>query len=158
MCTKADNNAMHLTKLIKTIDTIRRYHRSDSPYGAYIADPHTAVGLCAASHYLSTHKEEANGTASSHSGLIQIILSTAHPAKFSSAVEEALSENATFDFNRDVLPDEFKGLLEKERRVIEVKGTDPELTKKVVKEQVKKLFGNIVGKDGKSQAENTTSV
>ncbi|KAK9900714.1 threonine synthase [Cystobasidium minutum MCA 4210] len=142
----------------ETIDTIRRYHRSDSPYGAYIADPHTAVGLCAASHYLSTHKEEANGTASSHSGLIQIILSTAHPAKFSSAVEEALSENATFDFNRDVLPDEFKGLLEKERRVIEVKGTDPELTKKVVKEQVKKLFGNIVGKDGKSQAENTTSV
>lgn len=155
---KADNVSLSLN--VQTIDTIRRYHRSDSPYGAYVADPHTAVGLCAASHYLKTHSQ-ANGASPSpsHPAITQIILSTAHPAKFSSAVEEALSQNASFDFHRDVLPEEFKGLLEKERRVIDVKGTDPELTKDVVKEQVRKLFGNIVGKDGKAQdGENTASV
>jgi len=40
-----------------------------------------------------------------------------------------------------VLPKEFAGLLEKERRVIDVEGADPELTKKIVMEQVEKLYG-----------------
>lgn len=71
-----------------------------------------------------------------------------------------MKQNASFDFHRDVLPEEFKGLLEKERRVIEVKGTDPELTKEVVIEQVQKLFGKNVAMDGKKadSAENTASV
>jgi len=144
----------------QTIDTIRRYHRSDSPFGAYIADPHTAVGLCAASHYLRAHTQSNSTSTSSSPALVQIILSTAHPAKFSSAVEEALKQNASFDFHRDVLPEEFKGLLEKERRVIDVKGTDPELTKEVVIEQVKKLFGENARMDGKKGEveENTASV
>jgi threonine synthase len=107
-------------------------------------DPHTAVGLCAASRYASAHS----------SSTPLIILSTAHPAKFSSAVEEALKENTTFDFDRDVLPEEFKGLLEKERRVIEVENAEPELTKKVVAEQVEKLFGKVFG----DSEENTASV
>ena len=77
----------------------------------------------------------------SSDGVTQVILSTAHPAKFSSAVEDALSSHAAFNFERDVLPKEFAGLLEKERRVIDVEGADPELTKKIVMEQVEKLYG-----------------
>ena len=37
-----------------------------------------------------------------------------------------------FDFERDVLPPEFKGLLERERRVIDVEAADVELVKKVI--------------------------
>ena len=62
----------------------------------------------------------------------QIVLSTAHPAKFSEAVTRALDGAPAFDFERDVLPLEFKGLLERERRVIDVEGADVELVKKVV--------------------------
>lgn len=38
----------------------------------------------------------------------------------------------SFDFARDVLPDEFKGLLEKERRVINVDAADVGLVKDVI--------------------------
>lgn len=39
------------------------------------------------------------------------------------------------------MPEEMKGLLEKEKRVIVVEGTDPELMKRIVKREVEKLFG-----------------
>lgn len=65
-------------------------------------------------------------------------------------MEDALSDHASFDFNRDVLPDEFKGLLEKEKRIIEVDGPDPELTKKVVMDQVEKLYGQAPPKVAKA--------
>jgi threonine synthase len=47
------------------------------------------------------------------------VLSAAHSTKFSEAATRALSEQETFDFERDVLPQEFRGLLE-ERTVIDV--------------------------------------
>lgn len=50
---------------------------------------------------------------------MQVVLSTAHPAKFSDAVTRALSNVKGFNFDEDVLPEEFKGLLKKERRVID---------------------------------------
>ena len=62
----------------------------------------------------------------------QIVLSTAHPAKFSEAVTRALEGSPAFNFERDVLPPEFKGLLERERRVIDVEAADVELVKKVI--------------------------
>jgi threonine synthase len=51
-------------------------------------------------------------------------LATAHPAKFSSAVELALSADAypEFNFNRDVLPEELKALDGLEKRIHKVKG------------------------------------
>jgi threonine synthase len=52
--------------------------------------------------------------------VVQVVLSTAHPAKFSEAVTNALSTSQGFDFERDVLPQEFRGLLEKERRFVNV--------------------------------------
>ncbi|KDN53157.1 putative THR4-threonine synthase [Tilletiaria anomala UBC 951] len=79
---------------------------------SYLVDPHTAVGMCAANRLVSSNRSATH----------QIILSTAHPAKFSEAVVSSLeSAGAQFDFDRDVLPPEMHGLLEKERRVIDVK-------------------------------------
>lgn len=67
---------------------------------------------------------------------VQIILSTAHPAKFSEAVSQALQGSSQFNFDRDVMPEEFKGLLQKERRVIDVEGPDVELVKRVIEKYV----------------------
>lgn len=72
--------------------------------------------------------------------IVQIVLSTAHPAKFASAVASSLSSSTSFSFERDVLPKEFEGLLEREKRVIDVAGTEPELTKEVVRREVERLF------------------
>jgi threonine synthase len=63
---------------------------------------------------------------------VQIVLATAHPAKFSEAVTQALEGRANFNFERDVLPEEFRGLLEKEKRVIDVEGPDVDLVKSVI--------------------------
>jgi threonine synthase len=60
------------------------------------------------------------------------VLSTAHPAKFSESVSRALEGSPNFNFDRDVLPPEFRGLLEKERRVIEVERPEGELVKAVI--------------------------
>ena len=58
-----------------------------------------------------------------------MVLSTAHPAKFSEAVTRALQSSSHFNFERDVLPKEFHGLLDKEKRVIDVRITDnPKVT------------------------------
>lgn len=62
----------------------------------------------------------------------QIILSTAHPAKFSEAVTRALSGYSGFDFEKDILPREFEGLLQKERRVINVDSPTVEAVRKVI--------------------------
>ncbi|OBZ76673.1 Threonine synthase [Grifola frondosa] len=103
----------------QTLETIRYYFESEP---SYVADPHTAVGLCAA-RIIATHNAPST---------VQIVLSTAHPAKFSEAVTRALESSAHFNFERDVLPDEFKGLLDRERRVIDVEAPEVELVKKVI--------------------------
>jgi threonine synthase len=97
--------------------TIREYYTS--PSKSYTADPHTAVGLHVA------------GVLTPPPGTIQIVLSTAHPAKFSEAVSSALAGVPGFDFDA-VLPEAFKTLLTMERRVIDVEWPDVELVKGVV--------------------------
>lgn len=49
-------------------------------------------------------------------------LATAHPAKFSSSVEEALSTFPEFKFRETVLPAELKELEQLEKRIYRVKG------------------------------------
>ena len=68
--------------------------------------------------------------------IVQIVLSTAHPAKFSDAVTRALANSSNFDFERDVLPKEFEGLLERERRVIDVGAPSADLVKRVIEDHV----------------------
>ncbi|KAI0299427.1 tryptophan synthase beta subunit-like PLP-dependent enzyme [Multifurca ochricompacta] len=107
----------------QTLETIKQYF-TRSP--SYIADPHTAVGLSAARIVSATNT----------SSIVQVVLSTAHPAKFSEAVTKALLTSQGFNFERDVLPQEFRGLLEKERRVIEVNEPSEEMVKEVIESKV----------------------
>lgn len=100
----------------QTQETILRYFAPSSNAGrdSYLLDPHTAVGM-----------QAANWLSSSGSTFNQVVLSTAHPAKFSEAVTGSLSSSGVaFDFEKDVLPVEMRGLLEKERRVGDVRVKD----------------------------------
>ena len=54
---------------------------------------------------------------------VHIALATAHPAKFSNAVELALEHETEFSFE-DLLPDQFRGLDEMPRRVTDVHKSD----------------------------------
>lgn len=64
---------------------------------------------------------------------VLVCLATAHPAKFASAVETALAGRAGFQFE-EVLPPEFAGLLERERRIVSV----PRAEERLVIEAVEK--------------------
>ncbi|KAG5647481.1 hypothetical protein DXG03_009416 [Asterophora parasitica] len=114
----------------QTLSTIQSFFGGNV---SYIADPHTAVALSAARIIA---KENSSNT---H----QIVLSTAHPAKFSEAVSRALEGSPEFNFDRDVLPEEFRGLLEKEKRVIDVERPDVELVKAVIERVVGHQSGKI---------------
>lgn len=119
-----------------------------------MSDPHTAVGLAAARIIAETKSVPfilvtfpisflRNLLAlffppTSPPNTYQIILSTAHPAKFSEAVSRALEQSSTFNFDRDVLPKEFEGLLQREKRVIEVERPDIELVKAVIEQVARK--------------------
>ena len=63
---------------------------------------------------------------------IQIVLATAHPAKFSMAVNRALGGVEGFEFDHDVLPNEFRNFLTGERRVIDIDLPDPVLVKETI--------------------------
>ncbi|KAH9996305.1 tryptophan synthase beta subunit-like PLP-dependent enzyme [Russula vinacea] len=102
----------------QTLETIKQYFIG-SP--SYIADPHTSVALTAAR---------------TPAVRCSVVLSTAHPAKFSEAVTKALVTSRGLDFERDVLPQEFRGLLELERRVVDVDEPTKELVKKVIESRV----------------------
>ncbi|EFP76195.1 threonine synthase [Puccinia graminis f. sp. tritici CRL 75-36-700-3] len=118
----------------QTKQTIRRYFNADKDVledgQRYVVDPHTAVGLFVAENLKPGGQEE----------VLQAILSTAHPAKFAEAVtqsiltQQASSDHppSSFDFERDVLPVQFIGLLDKPRRVIDVHGIEIQLTKDVI--------------------------
>ncbi|KAF2971978.1 hypothetical protein GQX73_g1579 [Xylaria multiplex] len=105
----------------QTLETIQ------SCYGRtkYVLDPHTAVGVAAA----------LRSIAGSGANVSHISLSTAHPAKFSGAVESALKGEADFNFNEQVLPTEFKDLLQKEKRVTFVDNSWEDV-REIVKKQV----------------------
>ncbi|KAF2842267.1 threonine synthase-like protein [Patellaria atrata CBS 101060] len=77
----------------------------------YVLDPHSAIGVTAA--YRSVARNP--GPTTHH-----ITLATAHPAKFSHAVEKALHGSSSFTFEK-VLPEQFIGLEEKEKRLTDVR-------------------------------------
>ncbi|KAL8770201.1 MAG: hypothetical protein Q9209_004043 [Squamulea sp. 1 TL-2023] len=88
--------------------------RGTASNGGYILDPHSAVGVAAARRSINRV---------SPSKTHHIALATAHPAKFSNAVEMALKEEPGFEF-KNVLPEQFIGLDELPRRVTDVKKAD----------------------------------
>merc|ERR1712000_459109 len=109
----------------ETIETIQStYHKI-----GYVLDPHSSVGVTAASRSI------AKNPGSKH-----ISLSTAHPAKFSGAVDMALRGVEGFDFETKVLPKELAGIEQKEKRVSSVENkweAVRELVKKQVVEELK---------------------
>lgn len=82
----------------------------------YVLDPHSAIGVAAALQEIQ-HGDDNHSTSAAKTAVIA--LATAHPAKFAGAVEFALKNEPEFDFST-VLPEQFIGLDEQERRVIQV--------------------------------------
>jgi threonine synthase len=89
----------------ETVAAIRDVYRWSK---GYILDPHSAISVTAALRSAVTAPEE-------HC----MALLTAHPAKFSVAVEKALVEEKGFQF-KDILPIQFHELENLSRRVIHV--------------------------------------
>lgn len=83
-------------------------------HGKYILDPHSAIGVAAAHRSIA----RAPPPETHH-----IALATAHPAKFASAVEEALAAEQNFRF-QDLLPEQFVGIEQLPKRKILFKKSD----------------------------------
>ena len=99
----------------ETLGAIRDCYRGEAiPKKEYVLDPHSAIGVAASLQELSAARS---------STLPVIALATAHPAKFAGAVELALQQEQEFDFNK-ILPKEFVGLSNKERRVLQVSASE----------------------------------
>ncbi|CAG8620300.1 12022_t:CDS:2 [Ambispora gerdemannii] len=122
---RRDFNSARVTDQ-ETLDTINRYYscKSKDQLSPYVLDPHTAVGVTAAERQHVT------------SEIYQICLATAHPAKFSDAVEKALENIPSFRFDA-ITPPEFKGLLEKKKRISHVDRADPELVREIIERELK---------------------
>ncbi len=87
----------------ETLETIKFCYREIG----YVLDPHTAVGITAAKRSIGRAGLD----------LPHISMSTAHPAKFSQAVQLALKDEGSFDFDKSVLPPELHRLSQMEKRV-----------------------------------------
>lgn len=105
----------------ETVETIKSWYKSTK----YVLDPHSAVGVTASERSIARAGPQTH----------HISLATAHPAKFSGVVTQALGDEPGFDFDEQVLPDEFKALLTQERRVTLVDNSW-EKVREVVKGQV----------------------
>lgn len=117
----------------ETTDTIRDcYHGQAISKKGYVLDPHSAIGVAASLREISA--------TSGLSDIPVISLATAHPAKFSGAVELALKDDKGFTFD-SILPQEFVGLDQKERKLVKVSnaeglpGIRQIITKEVEKEK-----------------------
>jgi threonine synthase len=135
----------------QTIETIKATYEQDSPSrhqtngttngtstcptagtendGHYILDPHSAIGIAAAQRSIQTNPSSQH-----------ISLATAHPAKFSHAVELALKNVPGFTFE-SVLPEQFQGILDMEKRITGCKGDWKAVREVVIKEVEEELCG-----------------
>lgn len=108
------------------VDAVRSTKGTVSNEG-YILDPHSAIGVTAAQRSIA----RAPSSRTQH-----VALATAHPAKFSNAVEMALKDEPGFRFE-NILPEQLERLHELPRRVTEFKKGDglPGL-RKLIRERV----------------------
>jgi threonine synthase len=92
-----------------------------------VLDPHTAVGAHAATKLIREEKQTDKYT---------ISLSTAHPCKFSKAVNDALEKMEGYCWD-DIIPKDVRDLLDgKEQRVLYIPQADAEAVKKAIVENV----------------------
>lgn len=97
---------------IATIQNVYQWPVGTTSSKPYVIDPHSAIGVTAALRSKKAAPEAYHVT-----------LATAHPAKFSSAVDLALSKKEKFQF-KNILPDAFIGIEELPRRVTHLKKSD----------------------------------
>ncbi|EMF09267.1 threonine synthase [Sphaerulina musiva SO2202] len=98
--------------------------------GHYILDPHSAIGVAASLRQAQNVSKETH----------LVSLATAHPAKFSHAVELALKDVPGFTFET-VLPEQFIGLDQLERRITESKADWKQVRGIVVQQVADELKG-----------------
>ncbi|KAL9616579.1 MAG: hypothetical protein Q9160_008559 [Pyrenula sp. 1 TL-2023] len=114
---------------VATIRDVYRWPNGTTPGSkGYVLDPHSAIGMTAA-------LRSAKSAPRTHN----VALSTAHPAKFSRAVQMALAEEKGFHFQQDVLPPQLAGLKDLPKRIIHVQrsgGLDG--IRKVIMEEMEK--------------------
>ena len=102
----------------ETVDAIREAYRGTSiEKKSYVLDPHSAIGVAASLREIEAMKR------SGEASLPVVSLATAHPAKFAGAVEMALEKEPGFNFD-DVLPEQFVGLDQKEKKIIKVSASE----------------------------------
>lgn len=123
--TKRDFDSHRVTNA-QTTESIRDLYLSHDE--KYIMDPHTAVGVFASNHFIKNEDGK---------NVKYISLSTAHPAKFSEVVNEALGNIEGYSFERDVLPSELKQLSTKEKRILKIDNPSLALVKTAIIEQLK---------------------
>ncbi|CUS23358.1 LAQU0S09e02960g1_1 [Lachancea quebecensis] len=114
----------------ETTSTIKETYANSQNPQHYILDPHTAVGVCATKRQMAKDNDKS---------IQYISLSTAHPAKFAEAVNEALSTFEGYSFEKDVLPDELKVLSTLEKKLKFVEKPDVELVKSAIEEELTKM-------------------
>lgn len=114
----------------ETSATIKKMYKISQNPKKYILDPHTAVGVCASERLIAADNDKS---------LHYISLSTAHPAKFAEAVNDALSSYDGYSFEKDVLPAELKKLSTLEKKIRLVEKADKELVKSVIEEELTKM-------------------
>ncbi|KAH8801767.1 tryptophan synthase beta subunit-like PLP-dependent enzyme [Xylogone sp. PMI_703] len=113
----------------ETVATIRDVYKWPNTPGSkgYILDPHSAISVTAALR--ATQKSP---------GVYNVALSTAHPAKFSHAVDMALEKEEGFQFN-DILPQQFVELNDLPRRLMHVqKSIGVDGIRQIIVEEVNK--------------------
>ncbi|KAK4574777.1 threonine synthase [Recurvomyces mirabilis] len=106
--------------------------------GHYILDPHSAIGIAASLRSIAATQDATKQK--SQAPIHHISLATAHPAKFSHAVELALKDEADFSFET-VLPEQFVGLEKMEKRVTGCKAEWKDVREIVVREVEEELKG-----------------
>jgi threonine synthase len=117
----------------ETLDAIRQCYRGEViEKKNYVLDPHSAIGVAASLREIKAHAQDGTHT---------ISLATAHPAKFSAAVEMALKDEREFNFD-SVLPEQFVGLERKERKFLKVaKSQGLAEIRRIIIEEVEKEIG-----------------
>lgn len=106
----------------ETIAAIQKVYTELNP--GYVIDPHTAVGV----HGAFLEKAADRGQQKPY-----VVLSTAHPAKFDEAVNKALSSVKGFNFENEVLPEEFKEMLAaKNKKIFAKTASKPEIQEIIV--------------------------
>ncbi|KAF2276028.1 tryptophan synthase beta subunit-like PLP-dependent enzyme [Westerdykella ornata] len=118
----------------ETLATITEVFSKISP--GYVLDPHSAIGVRAA--LWSAEDKEAKPPMGHH-----IALSTAHPAKFINAVQDALANEKEYSWDK-VEPQAFKELADLPKRVMYVeKGAGWEGVRKIVLKEVQEEIAAV---------------